>query len=258
MMRRAIIAGNWKMNIGRKEDATAFVRAIRPRLSEITALDVVLCPPFTVLETLSEILASSPIGLGAQNMHWEDKGAHTGEISATMLADICQYVIIGHSERRASGSAEESNQSINQKVAAALDHGLIPIICVGENAKQRKAGETDKLVTGQVRSAFSGLEANQISQCIVAYEPIWAIGTGDAATPADASLVISTNIRGPLSEDYGESVAQELRVQYGGSVNKGNIASFMKMPDIDGALVGGASLKPDFVDLVQNAAATGT
>jgi triosephosphate isomerase len=257
-MRRAIIAGNWKMNIGRREEATAFVRAIRPRLSEITALDVVLCPPFTVLETLSEILNSSTIGLGAQNMHWEEKGAHTGEISAAMLTGVCQYVIIGHSERRASESSEESNQAINQKVSAALSHGLIPIICVGENANQRKAGETAKHVTGQVRSAFSGLEAAQIPQCIIAYEPIWAIGTGDAATPADANLVISANIRGPLSEDYGEKIAQDIRVQYGGSVNKENIVLFMKMPDIDGALVGGASLKPDFVDLVQNADAAGS
>jgi triosephosphate isomerase len=255
-MRRAIIAGNWKMNFGRREEATAFVRAVRPGLSEIQALDVVLCPPFTTLESISEILSSSSIGLGAQNMHWEDKGAHTGEVSPAMLSGVCQYVILGHSERRASGSSEENNQAVNRKVRSALEHGLTPIVCVGENAEQRKAGETAGWVTGQVRAAFSGIEADQINRCIIAYEPIWAIGTGDAATPADANLVIATNIRGPLSGDYGEELAQAIRVQYGGSVNKENIAEFMKMPDIDGALVGGASIKTDFVDLVHNAAAT--
>lgn len=252
-MRRAIIAGNWKMNLGTKEEALAFVRAVRPQLSEISALDVVLCPPFTVLDTLAEILNSSTIGVGAQNMHWEAKGAHTGEISGSMLKSMCQYVIVGHSERRATGSAEESNKAINQKVLAALEYGLIPIVCVGENAEQRQAAETASLVTGQVRSAFSGMQPDQISRCIVAYEPIWAIGTGQAATPADANLVIGMNIRGPISEDHGERVAEGVRVQYGGSVDKDSISDFMKMSEIDGALVGGASIKTDFVELVQNA-----
>jgi triosephosphate isomerase len=250
-MRTPIIAGNWKMNLGDPEGALAFVRQIRPALNTIEGIDRVLCPPFTALAALAEILTPSQIHLGAQTMHWEESGAHTGEISPVMLSEICQYVILGHSERRATGSASETDQSINLKVHAAFAHSLTPIICVGENLKQNEAGETHAFVGGQVRAAFDGLTPEQVVSCVVAYEPIWAIGTGKAATPTDANRTIGLTVRGAIAETFGEEVAQTVRVQYGGSVNTDNIDSYMAMPEVDGALVGGASLKPDFVELVR-------
>jgi triosephosphate isomerase len=253
-MRRPILAGNWKMYLGRPAEAVEFVRAIRHPLHQLATVDRVLCPPFTVLPAVAEALTATAIGLGAQNMHWQDQGAQTGEISPAMLKEFCQYVIIGHSERRATASSLESNASTNQKVRAALAHGLTPILCVGENLEQKERGETDAFVQAQIRQALDGLNAEQAAGCVIAYEPIWAIGTGKAATPADANRLIALSIRGPLAELFGESVAQQIRVQYGGSVTPDNIAEFMAMPEIDGALVGGASLKPDFVDLVRRAA----
>lgn len=269
-MRYPIIAGNWKMHLGRVDEALAFVRRIRYRLNQIEGVERVLCPPFTVLAAVAEILRPTHIGLGAQTMHWEDQGAYTGEISPAMLAEVCQYVILGHSERRtgrvafppASSHPEgvdaqasiESDAAVNRKVHAALAHGLIPIICVGENLAQNEAGQTHEFVSGQVRSALAGLTAAQAERCVIAYEPLWAIGTGKAATPADANRVIGLTIRGSIAETFGETTAQAVRVQYGGSVNVDNIAAFIAMPEVDGALVGGASLKPDFVQLVQQAA----
>lgn len=250
-MRRPIIAGNWKMNLGRVEEATEFVRNIRHPLNEIEGIDRVICPPYTVLAALADLLAATEIGLGAQNMHWEDSGAHTGEISPTMIKGLCQFVILGHSERRAAGSREDSDGAISRKVKAALEHGLTPIICVGENLEQNEAGETNDFVGGQVSGALDGLGEEEVANCILAYEPIWAIGTGKAATPADANRTIGLAVRGVISERWGEQVAQQVRVQYGGSVKVDNIQSFMTMPEVDGALVGGASLKPDFVDLVR-------
>lgn len=252
-MRTPIIAANWKMNLGSVSEALAFVRQIRPALGEIEGVEVVLCPPFTVLASVSEILTASKIGLGAQTMHWEASGAHTGEISGSMLADMCQYVILGHSERRASSPVHESDDAIRKRIGAAFSFGLRPIVCVGENVEQYRAGQTEEIVGHQVAKAIEGLDADQVSQMVIAYEPIWAIGTGEAATPADANRVIGLTIRKVMADQYGESIAQTVRVQYGGSVNPENIADFMAMPDIDGALVGGASLKPTFVDLVRNA-----
>jgi len=251
-MRRPIIAGNWKMHLGRVDDALAFVRLIRYPLNGIEGVDRVLCPPFTVLATVAEVLRPTRIGLGAQTMHWQDQGAHTGEISPTMLAGLCQYVILGHSERRAANN--ESDNSVNRKVHAALAHDLTPIVCVGENLAQNEAGQTHEFVGGQVRAALAGLTAEQAARCVIAYEPLWAIGTGKAATPADANRVIGLTIRGAIAEMIGEATAQAVRVQYGGSINVENIAAFMTMPEVDGALVGGASLKPDFVELVRRAA----
>jgi triosephosphate isomerase len=251
-MRKPIIAGNWKMNLGKVEEAIKFVRQIRPSLSEIDGVDVVLCPPFTVLVPLSEILTASKIALGAQTMHWEEGGAHTGEISVTMVADLCQYVILGHSERRASSPEHECDEAIRKRIGAAFVHGLHPILCVGETIDQYKARKTDEVVGQQVYKGIVDLKPEQVSDLVIAYEPIWAIGTGEAATPADANRVIGLTIRRVITEQYGESVAQAVRVQYGGSVNADNIRDFMAMPDIDGALVGGASLKPGFVDLVRN------
>ena len=252
-MRRPIIAANWKMNLGRADEALAFVRSIRHSLSEVEAADRVICPPHTVLAAVGEAIAATSIQLGAQNMHWDEKGAQTGEVSPTMLTGICRYVILGHSERRATGSASETNAAIHRKVLAALAHGLTPIICVGENIEQHEGGETDSFVSGQVRAAFEGLTPDAVATCVVAYEPIWAIGTGRAATPVDANRVIAMAIRTVIADAVGDAPAQAVRVQYGGSATVENIADFMAMPEIDGALVGGASLKPDFVELVRRA-----
>jgi len=253
-VRQRILAANWKMNLGRTDEALEFVRRIRYPLSEIEGVDRVLCPPFTVLAAVAEALAPSSIAVGAQNMHFEEKGAHTGEVSAGMLAGLCQFVILGHSERRAAGGALETDAAINRKTRAALARELTPIVCVGENLAQREAGETQVWVSGQIANAFEGLSAAQVAGCVIAYEPIWAIGTGKAATPADANRVIALSIRAPIADRFGEDVAQAVRVQYGGSVTVDNIAEFMVMPEIDGALVGGASLKPDYVNLVRRAA----
>jgi len=263
-LRRPIIAGNWKMHLGRVDEALAFVRRIRYPLSQIEGVERVLCPPFTVLPAVAEILRPTPIRLGAQTMHWEDHGAYTGEISPAMLAGLCRYVILGHSERRTgrvafpdgdAGGGAESDAAVNRKVHTALAHGLTPIICVGENLAQNEAGQTGEFVGGQVRAALAGLTAPQARRCVIAYEPLWAIGTGKAATPADANRVIGLTIRGAIAGAFGEATAQAVRVQYGGSVNVGNIAAFMAMPDVDGALVGGASLRADFVELVRRAMA---
>jgi triosephosphate isomerase len=252
-MRRPILAGNWKMNMTIAE-ATDFVRSIRRGLNEIKTVDRVICPPFTALAALKELLSATEIGLGAQNMHWEEEGAYTGEISPTMLKELCQYVILGHSERRALFG--ETDEGVNRKIKAALAHGLLPIVCVGETESEYDAGATEQVVGGQVRGCLAGLTAAQVAGLVIAYEPVWAIGTGKAATPAGAGSVIGLTIRGTIAGFYDEATAQAVRVQYGGSVKPSNVAEFMAHPDIDGALVGGASLKPDFVDLVRIAAET--
>jgi len=267
-VRKPIIAANWKMNLGRADEALAFVRRIRRPLSALEGVEKVLCPPFTVLAAVAEALRAARIALGAQTMHWAEGGAYTGEISPQMLAGLCQYVILGHSERRtgrvaflppAEGqegaeTAVENDAAVNRKVHAALAHGMTPIVCVGENLAQNEAGQTQAVVGGQVRAALAGLTAEQAARCVLAYEPIWAIGTGRAATPADANRVIGLIVRGAIAGAFGETTAQAVRVQYGGSVNAANIAAFMAMPEIDGALVGGASLTPEFVELVRRAA----
>ncbi len=242
------------MHLGRAEEAAAFARGIIGPLREIQGIEVVLCPPFTALHAVADMQAPTEIGLGAQNMHWESAGAHTGEVSPGMVADVCQYVILGHSERRAAGGDAEADGAINKKLRAALEAGLTPILCVGENLEQNEAGQTHDFVSGQLRSALQGLTDADLERCVIAYEPIWAIGTGKAATPADANRVIGLTVRGTLAEMHGESTAQAVRILYGGSVTPDNIAAFMAMPDIDGALVGGASLKPDFVELARQAA----
>lgn len=255
-MREPVIAGNWKMNLGRVEEALAFVRSIRQPLNDIDSVESIICPPFTVLAQVGEVLAATRIKVGAQTMHWEDRGAHTGEIAPIMLQELCSHVILGHSERRAAEANAESDAAVNKKVRAALAHGLTPIVCVGEDLEQNESGQTEDFVGGQVRAALEGLSSDEVEGCVIAYEPIWAIGTGKAATPADANRVMGVVVRGALSLEFGEATAQAVRVLYGGSVNAENIASFMTMPEIDGALVGGASLKPEFVELVRRAAAT--
>lgn len=252
-MRRPILAGNWKMHMTIAE-ATDFVRSIRRGLNEVKDVDRVLCPPFTVLAAVRDLLSATEIGLGAQNMHWEEKGAYTGEVSPGMVRELAKYVILGHSERRAY--FHETDEMVNRKIHAALAHGLLPIVCVGETEAQHDAGQTEEVVGSQVRACLAGLTAEQAGGLVIAYEPVWAIGTGKAATVAGAGAVIGLTIRGTVAELYDQATAQAVRVQYGGSVNPGNIAEFMAHPDVDGALVGGASLKPDFVDLVRVAAET--
>ena len=247
-MRVPIIAGNWKMNKNVAE-AVELVRALRESTAAVEKVEMVVCPPFVSLTAVKEALAGSKIGLGAQNVYWEEKGAFTGEISPLMLQGLVTYVIIGHSERRQYFG--ESDTTVNKRVRAALAHGLLPILCVGETLAQREAGETAAVVSTQVTNGLAGLSAAEVKSIVVAYEPVWAIGTGRASTGEDANTVVAQNIRVPLSTMFGDEVAQGVRVQYGGSVTAANAAEFMGMPEIDGALVGGASLKvADFSGII--------
>ncbi len=251
-MRIPIIAGNWKM-YKTVTEALELVRELRRGLLEVEGVEVVLCPAFVALAPVAELLKPTHIGLGAQNMFWEDQGAYTGEVSPLMLKDLVQYVILGHSERRQYFG--ETDEGVNRKVKAALKHGLRPIICVGENLEENEAGRTNEVVERQLRGALRDISAEQARALVIAYEPVWAIGTGKPATGAGANAVIGLTVRGVLADLYGEEVAQAVRIQYGGSVNPKNIAEFMIQPEIDGALVGGASLKaPDFIAIVQETA----
>jgi len=248
-----IIAGNWKMNKTVSE-TLALVHEIRGLLPQAPPnVEVVLCPPFTSLWVARNALGRSKFGLGAQDVHWEPKGAFTGEISPVMLQDLVTYVIIGHSERRQYFG--ETDESVNRKIKAALAHGLRPIMCVGEVLAENEAGKTNEVVGRQTRSGLAGLTPEQMANVVIAYEPVWAIGTGRAATGPGANAVVAQAIRGTLAEMFGTQVAQATRVQYGGSVTPANIAEFMAQPDLDGALVGGASLKAaDFVEIVKQTA----
>ncbi len=248
-MRRPFIAGNWKMH-KTVEEAVSLVGALKTEIEDVEGCDTAVCPPSIALAPVREILDGTDIGLGAQNMHWEEEGAFTGEISPSMLEDLCDYVIIGHSERRTIFG--ETNEWVNKKLHAALAHGLKPIVCVGENLEQNKAGETEVFVGGQVRAAFEGITAEQAMNVTMAYEPIWAIGTGVPAHGEDANRIIGEVVRGSLADLYGEEVAQSIRIQYGGSVKPHNVTEFLGQPEIDGALVGGASLSTsDFVEIVK-------
>jgi len=249
-MRTPIIAGNWKMN-NTVAAATSFANEIKDALNAIDGVDIAFCPPAIALPAVAAAVKGTKIGVGAQNMHFADSGAYTGELAADMLVPYCQYVILGHSERRAYFN--ETDEGVNKKIKQALAHGLTPIVCVGESLEQREAGETTAFVSAQVRAAFDGLSSEQMAACIVAYEPIWAIGTGRSATPEIANTTIAESVRAPLIAMFGDETAQAVRVQYGGSVKPENVAAYMAETEIDGALVGGASLKPSFVDLVRGA-----
>lgn len=250
--RTRIIAGNWKM-FKSPAEGSALAREIVAAFGDSLATEVVLCPSLVTLPAVAEVLLGTPIGVGAQCMHWEESGAYTGEVSAPMLSGWCTHIIVGHSERRQY--CGETDEIVNRKVKAALKHDLAPIICVGENLIENKAGRTGEVVERQVRAAYEDVTAEQAQKTIIAYEPIWAIGSGRASTGAEANSVCGLNVRGVLTNIFGESVSQKIRVQYGGSVKPGNIAEFMSQPDIDGALVGGASLHAaDFVSIVKNAA----
>jgi triosephosphate isomerase len=248
-MRKPIIAGNWKMNKTIAE-AVDLARAMRRDLNAIDSVESVVCPAFVALPAVADALAGTRIGVGAQNMFWAEQGAYTGEIAPNMLVGLCQYVILGHSERRQYFG--ETDEGVNKKAHAAFKHGLLPIIAVGENLAQNQAGETDQVVRTQVAGGLQGLSKEQVASLVIAYEPVWAIGTGLNAEPAGAARVIGVAIRGMVAELYDEATAQAVRIQYGGSANAANIADFMAMPDIDGALVGGASLKAEsFVEMVK-------
>jgi len=242
MDRKPIIAANWKMNLLQTE-AENLVRGLLAGLKATEAVDVVVAPPFPYLRSVGQLIQGSVVELAAQNLHWEGFGAFTGEVCAPMLRDVgCRYVIVGHSERRQL--FHETDGTVNQRLAAALAGGLVPIFCVGETLEERKAGKTDQVVTAQVRGGLAGISRKDALGMVVAYEPVWAIGTGETATPDQAQAVHAT-IRGLLSDLYGAELAEATRIQYGGSVKPGNAGELMAQPDIDGALVGGASLKAD-------------
>jgi len=245
-MRMPLIAGNWKMNTTVSE-AVKLVNELRQGLDEIENVDKVLCPPFISLAAVAESIKGSSIKLGAQNLYFEEKGAYTGEISPLMLIELCEFIIIGHSERRQYFN--ETDEIINKKIKAALKVGLKPILCIGERLEENEAGLTTKVVTKQLRSALVGID--DLSKMIIAYEPIWAIGTGRAATGEQANQTVSL-IRHNVSQLYDKETAQDLRLLYGGSVTADNATEFMKQPEINGALVGGASLKADqFLSIVK-------
>lgn len=242
MSRISLVAGNWKMNKTVAE-ARDLVSTMSAKLREIANVEKVLCPPFIAIPALAEMLGGSGIGLGAQNLHWEEKGAFTGEIAPGMVKEFCQYVIIGHSERRTYFG--ETDQSVNKKLHAAMKAGLIPIVCVGETLEQYEAGSTSDVARRQISVGLGGIDNSSASKIVVAYEPVWAIGTGKASSGENANFVHQQVIRPALSELFGAPTAEAIRILYGGSVTAANASEFFAYPDIDGALVGGASLKPD-------------
>lgn len=238
-MRKPIIAGNWKMNKLTSE-AVELAREVKNKTGTIADREIVLCPPFTVLSSVKEVIKGSSIKLGAQNMYWEVRGAYTGEVSPTMLKDIgCNYVILGHSERRQYFG--ETNETVNKKAKIAFSIGLIPIVCVGETLQQREKGETLTVIEEQVKTGLSGLTKEESKGLVVAYEPVWAIGTGKTATSEEAEEV-QRFIRKLLGQMFGKENAQAIRILYGGSINPDNISVLMSCEDIDGGLIGGASL----------------
>ena len=251
-MPTTIIAGNWKMNTTR-EEARALVEQMRDALDAENAVTSLVCPPFVHLESVAAALRGTSIALGAQNMHPESSGAFTGEVSSDMLRGLCQYVILGHSERRELFG--ETDEFVNRKVRAAISAGLRPILCVGERLEQRDGGEAEDVVERQLALGLEGVE--DATPLVVAYEPVWAIGTGRAATP-DVAQSMMASIRGVLAARYGRDAASEIPLLYGGSVNAANAADYVREQDVNGALVGGASLDPEaFAQIVRLAAQQG-
>lgn len=241
-MRKPFIAGNWKMNMN-STSAVALAAGLAKALEEVDTVDVAVCPPSVYLQSVAAALSASNIAMGAQNVYFEGNGAFTGELSCEMLKDAgCTYVIIGHSERR--HILGETDEMINKKVAAAINSGLLPIFCVGELLEERQAEKTTEVVVNQVKKGLAGLSAERVLAVTIAYEPVWAIGTGLTATPDQAQQVHGM-IRGLLAELYNEDAAEKIRIQYGGSAKPSNTAELMAQPDVDGLLVGGASLKVD-------------
>jgi triosephosphate isomerase len=251
-MRKPILAGNWKMNKSVAE-ATELVKSMKGELLKVELVDRVLCPPFMAIPAVAGLVAGTAIGVGAQDMYHKDLGAYTGEVSPLMVKEFCQYVIIGHSERRQFFG--ETDESVNVKIRAALAHGLCPIVCVGESLELRQQDRTESWVSGQVKAALAGLSSQQVAGLVIAYEPIWAIGTGVPATSDEAERMCGQVVRATVTELYDIPTGEAVRIQYGGSVTAANAAELMAKPNIDGGLVGGASLKPaEFVAIVQHAA----
>jgi triosephosphate isomerase len=241
-MRLPFIAGNWKMNLNRAE-AVALAQAVAERSDAVEGVELAVCPPSVYLEAVGKALEGSKVGLGAQNMYHEASGAFTGEISAAMLVDLgCRYVILGHSERR--HVLGETDADVNRKLVAALNAGLTPIVCVGELLAEREAGQTSAVIRRQFDGSFAGISAADLAKIVIAYEPVWAIGTGKVATPEQAEEV-HLDLRKIMAARYNAGLAQQVRIQYGGSVKPSNAAELLSQADIDGALVGGASLKAD-------------
>ncbi|MHC4552485.1 MAG: triose-phosphate isomerase [Planctomycetota bacterium] len=251
-MRKPFIAGNWKMNMN-SASSVALAAGLAKELENVDTVDVAVCPPFVYVQSVSAALSASNIAVGAQDVYFEEKGAFTGEVSCDMLKDTgCTYVLAGHSERR--HVIGETDELINQKVTAAIENGLLPILCVGELLEERQAEKTTEVVTNQVKKGLAGLCKERVQAVTIAYEPVWAIGTGLTATPEQAQEVHAM-IRGLLAEMYDEEIAQTLRIQYGGSAKPANTAELMAQPDVDGLLVGGASLKvEDFAAMVNTVA----
>jgi triosephosphate isomerase len=251
-MRKPFIAGNWKMNMD-SASAVALTAGLAKELTGVDTVDVAVCPPFVYLQSVAAALSASNITLGSQNVYFEEKGAFTGETSCTMLKDTgCTYAIIGHSERR--HVMGETDAMINKKILAAISGGLLPIFCVGELLEERQGGTTNEVVTGQIKNGLEGICAESIQTVTIAYEPVWAIGTGLTATPQQAQEVHAM-IRGLMAELYGDEIAQATRIQYGGSAKPDNTAELMAQPDVDGLLVGGASLKvEDFAAMIKTVA----
>lgn len=249
MARKKFVAGNWKMNTN-IEEAKALAKSVVETVGNITDVDIAVCPPFTNLFAVAEILKGSTVKLGAQDVHWEVKGAYTGKVSTSMLKSTgVTYVIVGHSEQRQY--FHETDETVNKKVKAVLASGLFPIICVGETLEERKSGRMDAVVERQVKGAFSGIEASSVSSCTIAYEPVWAIGTGETATPKQANDA-HIFIRKIVEQLYGKEIASSLRIQYGGSMKPDNARELLAQSDVDGGLIGGASLKAsDFAGIVK-------
>jgi len=253
VVRRSFIAGNWKMNLTRSE-AVALATEIADKADASAHVDLAICPPSVYLDAVGAAIKGSPVALGAQNVYFESNGAYTGEISTDMLRDVgCRCVILGHSERR--HILGETDETVNRKVKAALAAGLMPIVCVGETLAQREAGETEKVVSTQFSASLAGLNAEEIQQVVIAYEPVWAIGTGKVATPEQAEAV-HADLRNLLKTSYNAEIGAGVRIQYGGSVKPENAADLLSRENIDGALVGGASLKAEsFYGIVAGAPA---
>ncbi len=248
-MRHPVLAGNWKMykTIG---EAVDFIAKLKPLVANATHCDVVVGPAFTALRAVAEAVKGSNIAVAAQDLHWDKDGAHTGDVSAAMLLDAgCAYVIIGHSERRQDHG--ETDESVNRKLKAALAAGLKAIVCVGETLAEREAGKTQEVLERQIRGGFAGLTPPEFSRIIIAYEPVWAIGTGRTATP-EMAAESHQHIRGLIRQQFGDETASGLRVLYGGSVKPDNVGGLMAQEEIDGALVGGASLKADSFAAIVN------
>lgn len=252
-MRKIFIAGNWKMNKTIAE-AKALVKEMLPELENFPNVDKAVAPSYLAIPAIAELCQGTDLLVGAQNLFWEESGAFTGEVAPPMVAEVCDFVIVGHSERRKF--FDESDQTVNQRLKAGLAAGLHVIVCVGETLEENEAGETEAVVTRQIKDGLADISAEQAADITIAYEPVWAIGTGRAATPEDANNVHKNVIRPLLIEQFGEERAQAMRIQYGGSIKPSNAAELFAMSDIDGGLVGGASLKAEsFIGIIKAASA---